>query len=699
MSGVPLRVLLAEDDPDDAALIERALRRAGYDPMLLRVQEAAAFEAALDAGPWDAVLTDHAMPRFCSGDVLRTLAARGVDAPCVIVSGRIGEEAAVEALRAGAADYVGKDRLHQLATALPRALRAADERRARRSAEAALRASEERYALAVAGANDGLWDWDLRDGGAFVSPRWQAMLGDPAAKLEDWLARVHPDDVGPVRSALAAHLAGGTPQFESEHRVRHAHGDWRWVLVRGLAVRDGHGHPTRLAGSMTDITRHKETEAALSHGALHDALTGLPNRALFLDRLAHALARPAADGEPGHVAVLFIDLDRFKLVNDSLGHVVGDALVVRVARIIEAALRPGDTVARLGGDEFVMLLEGVRDAAEATRVAQRLQDALAEPVEVDGRELYTTASIGIALAPVGVAANPGAPRFTPEDLLRDADTAMYRAKALGKARHVVFDDAMHERAVALLGMETDLRRALDRGELRVWYQPVVSLHDGHLLGFEALVRWEHPTRGVVSPAQFVPLAEETGLIVPIGRWVLQEACRQLRAWQAEAPELSVSVNVSGRQFAQADLAADVESALAAAGLDPRSLHVEITETVLMENPVAAAETLQRLRALRVRVSLDDFGTGYSSLGYLHRFPVDTLKVDKSFVDRVESDAPIVGTIAALAGHLGMEVIAEGVETQAQAELLASLHCDAAQGWLFGRPVPAADAGMLVRRAG
>lgn len=699
MSGVPLRVLLAEDDPDDAALIERALRQSGYDAALLRVQDRSAFEEALDAGPWDLVLTDHAMPRFCSTDVLRILASRGAATPCVIVSGRIGEEAAVEALRAGAADYVGKDRLQQLATVVPRALRAAGEQQARQAAEDALRASEERYALAVAGANDGIWDWDLRAGSAFVSPRWQAMLGDPEARLDDWLARVHPDDVGPVRSALAAHLAGGTPQLETEHRVRHADGSDRWVLVRGLAVRDADGYPTRIAGSMTDITRHKETEAALSHGALHDALTGLPNRALFLDRLAHALVRPAAEGEPGSVAVLFIDLDRFKLVNDSLGHAVGDALVVRVARIIEGALRPGDTVARLGGDEFVMLLEGVRDASEATRVAQRLQDALAEPVEVDGRELYTTASIGIALAPAGSGANPSAPRLSPDDLLRDADTAMYRAKALGKARHVVFDDAMHERAVALLGMETDLRRALDRDELRVWYQPVVSLHDGHLCGFEALVRWEHPTRGVVSPAQFVPLAEETGLIVPIGRWVLKEACRQLRDWQAHAPGLSVSVNVSGRQFAQADLATDVESALATAGLDPQSLHVEITETVLMDNPVAAAETLQRLRALRVRVSLDDFGTGYSSLGYLHRFPVDTLKVDKSFVDRVESDAPIVGTIAALAGHLGMEVIAEGVETQAQAELLASLHCDAAQGWLFGRPVPAADAGVLVRRAG
>lgn len=687
-----LRILLVEGDDDDALRVERTIHDAMPEAHVERVADRAALHAALSRGGHDLVLTANALGTFTAEDVLRALGAHPTDAPCILVSERAGEEAAVDALHAGAADFVGKDALQRLSRAIPRAIREREARRARAKAEATLRASEERHALAALATNDGLWDWDLNGTDTFVSERWRELLGDPSARLEDWLPRVHPDDAAMVRSALAAHVSGATPLFASEHRVRRPDGTYRWVLTRGQVVRDALGQPTRIVGSMSDFTRRKEVEEALAQGAaLHDALTGLPNRSLLLDRLTCALERAVDErGEAAPlVALLALDLDQFKRINESLGHAAGDTLVVRVARMIETVLRPGWTVARLGGDEFVVLLDHLHDASEACRVAHRIQEALANPVRVAGQDLYTSASIGIALARPGARA---------DELLRDADTAMYRAKALGRARHVVFDTTMHERAVALLALESDLRRAVERDELCVWYQPVVRLHDGRLRGFEALARWDHPQRGLVPPAEFVPLAEESGLIVPIGREVLRKACTQLAEWLHLAPWLGVSVNLSGRHFAQPDVAHDVSEALASSGLAPEALTLEITETVLIGNPVAAEETLAQLHALRTRVSLDDFGTGYSSLGYLHRFRVESLKIDKTFVDRVGHDGPIVSTIASLAAHLGMEVVAEGVETPEQARLLGAMGIEAAQGWLYGRPVPAAEATAIVERA-
>jgi diguanylate cyclase (GGDEF)-like protein/PAS domain S-box-containing protein len=554
-----------------------------------------------------------------------------------------------------------------------------------RQQQEALRETAERYALAALGANDGLWDWDLKTDQIYFSPRWKAMLGyndEIGSSPEDWFSRIHPDDRSRFDGALDSHLKGMTPHFEMEHRVRHRDGSYCWMLTRGIAVPNEKGEPLRMAGSQTDITQRKTTEQRLQHEAIHDVLTDLPNRALFMDLLARSLAR-AKRRSDYLFAVLFLDLDRFKLINDSLGHMIGDQLLIAMARRLERCLRPGDVVARLGGDEFTILLDDIHDMNDATRIADRIQTELKQPFQLGGQEVFTTASIGIALSASGY--------DFPEDLLRDSDTAMYRAKATGRACHQVFDSAMHSSAVALLRQETDLRRALERNEFVLYYQPTICLRSGRIHGVEALIRWQHPDRGLVMPDDFIRQAEENGLIIPIGKWVIEEACRQMRIWQREYPHLTISVNLSVKQFTQSQLALQVQNTLYETRFNPNYLMLEITESMLMENPEATAITLEQLKRLNVRIHIDDFGTGYSSLSYLHRFRIDTLKIDRSFVSRmsaVNENLEIVRTIVTLAHNLGMDVIAEGVETAEQLAQLRALKCERAQGFYFSEPVSA-----------
>jgi len=426
----------------------------------------------------------------------------------------------------------------------------------------------------------------------------------------------------------------------------------------------------------------EETKEHFRHAAFHDSLTGLPNRAMFTELLKAEIESSSRRND--HMfAVLFLDLDRFKNINDSLGHTHGDLLLVAFAERLERTLRPVDTLARFGGDEFAILLSGMTDATDAVRVAQRIQDELSQPFVLDKNSAFATASIGIALSSSGY--------DRADDILRDADIAMYRAKENGKARYELFDHGMHARAVLRLQLESDLRQAIENREFCVYYQPIVSLQTGRLAGFEALVRWNHPRRGLVSPADFIPVAEETGLIVPIGEWVLNEACAHVRQWQIDSPShrsLSLSVNLSARQVAQPDLLDRIKEALQTSKLNPHCLKLEITESVVMENAEAAALMFKQLRSLGVQLSIDDFGTGYSSLSYLHRFPLNYLKIDRSFVMRLttDNDNAIVRTISTLARNLGMEVIAEGIETEEQYQQLKMLGCEYGQGYLFSRPV-------------
>jgi diguanylate cyclase (GGDEF)-like protein/PAS domain S-box-containing protein len=487
----------------------------------------------------------------------------------------------------------------------------------------------------------------------------------------NWFDLFVPEDKrADVRRGFFGRISDGIVAAHYENEIVTRRGDRRLIGWNNTVLRNAQGSVLGTASIGIDITEQRRAESQLLHDAFHDALTGLPNRALFLDRVEHALARARRDS-PHSFAVLLLDIDRFKVVNDSLGHAIGDQLLVALGERLQACLRAGDTVARFGGDEFTIMVESVADITDATRAATRVQAALTEPFLVEGEEIFTSVSIGIAV---------GAPEYDrPEQMIRDADTAMYRAKAQGKARYEIFDAAMRAEAVTLLQLETDLRRALERNELRVHYQPIVAIDSNEICGFEALVRWQHPMKGLVPPAQFISVAEETGLIVPLGSWVLNQACADTAEWRRRgAKHASMSVNISSRQFSQSDLVRDVQRALQAHGLQGADLNLEITESVLIQHAETALATIRRLQDLGVLISIDDFGTGYSSLSYLHGFPIDKLKIDSSFIRNFGRDrktVEITRTIIQLAENLGIDVIG--------------------QGYLFSKPVPMEEAARIL----
>lgn len=552
---------------------------------------------------------------------------------------------------------------------------------------ARLEVSEHALAEAQQLARIGSWEWEVDTDRVVWSDELYRIYGiEPDGfdgRYGNYLEHVHPDDRGLVGGEIARVLREPGP-FRFEHRVIRPDGEVRIVDGRGRVVVGADGRVERMLGTTQDVTEQRAAEQLLEHQALHDPLTGLPNRALFLDRLQHALTRARRPGSS--LAVYFCDVDDFKDVNDSLGHDAGDELLVALPPRLREGLRAGDTVARFGGDEFVILCEDLDSEGEAIRIAERIGAAFALPFELDGRPHHLSVSVGVVFVKGGEA---GA-----AEVLRDADAAMYRAKGGGKGRFELFDAQMRASLVARLQTEADLRRALENGELRLHYQPVADLADGRLVGAEALVRWQHPERGLLAPAEFIAIAEDSGLIAPLGAWVLEEACRQALAWGGGR---FVSVNLSPRQLSHSDVPALLERALAETGVDPALLELEITENVLMEQSAGALATLRQLKAMGVRLMLDDFGTGWSSLAYLKRFPLDGLKIDREFVDGLGSepeDTAIVAAVLSMAAALELDVIAEGVETEAQLAWLRERGCGLAQGFLLGRPMPAQELAAL-----
>jgi diguanylate cyclase (GGDEF)-like protein/PAS domain S-box-containing protein len=500
---------------------------------------------------------------------------------------------------------------------------------------------------------------------------------------------VDPDRIEAVRDWMYAVWDAPTGQtMRTETRLRGADGEWVYVDVIGMNIKDDRELPAVVV-SLRDIGRRRALEAELQRQAYTDPLTGMPNRAFFADRLEQAVA--ARQGRP--VTLLLLDLDDFKLVNDTRGHEAGDQLLLALAPRLSAALRPGDTIARFGGDEFVVLCEDLSSDEDGIRIAQRMTEACRRPVTIRGHRHEVTVSAGVAIARGRSA--------TASDLLRDADAAMYRAKEMGKGRIEVFDDGMRAQLVDRVGLESDLRRALERDELRLLYQPVISLHDERIVGVEALLRWEHPERGLLEPAEFIDVAESTGLILPIGRWVIDEACRQAANWSRRepgGPPLHVSVNLSPRQVLRSDIAGDVAASLRASELDPSLLELEIEERVLLEDPEASRDVLDRLARLGVRLVIDDFGSGYSSLSHLSRMMIDAVKIDRSLVDSLDrrpEESAVVEAVLSVAGALDVGVTAEGVETPGQLSQLRARGCEYAQGYLFSRPERAERVSQLL----
>jgi diguanylate cyclase (GGDEF)-like protein/PAS domain S-box-containing protein len=690
----PLRVLAVSADAARHAPVKAMLKQ--ITSTRVKVTLATTPCEALDAlADNHVVLVDRelAQPTPDGMAAAEQLVATAPQIPVILLSHDADHNADVHAAEAGIADFLpapglSADRLeHAIRYALMHQLTLQR-----------LAASEERQALALRGANDGIWDWDIGADRVFFSARWKGMLGyaehEVGETRGEWLGRVHPDDRAALMQALDAHLTGPDEHFEFEHRMQHRDGSYRWMLARGVAVRDVHGHATRVVGSQTDVTARKEAESRLQHDALHDALTGLPNRVLFLDRLDQAIRRSRRHHPDRCAAVLFLDLDRFKVVNDSLGHHIGDELLKAVAKRLLATLRPNDSVARLSGDEFTLLLDDVMDAREATMIAERVQQSLKAPFELEGRELFIDASIGIAVTTADSA---------PHEVMRDADIAMYRAKADGKGRHAVFDAAMHEQVMRRLDMEGDLRRAIEHRELEIAYQPIAQAATGRIVGFEALCRWPDGRGGAVEPADFLALAEETGLVVPLGRWMLETACAQLAHWRKlpGGAGLTIGINVSGRQLAEPGFVTMLRGIVADSGLDPRALRLEVKEHDLTHG--RGDDVMRRILEhvhdqAQVRTHIDDFGTGASSLRLLHRFPGDAVKISRGLVSGIGHDAgafEIVRAVVGLAHNLGLEVIAEGVETREQLDYLKVLGCEFAQGFEISAPLPAAEAWALL----
>ena len=757
-----LHILIIEDVPDDLELTVLVLESADISFTYDITTTAIECQRCLQEKNYDVVLSDYRLPTFNGLQAFEFLKQSQQDIPFILITGSLGEESAVECIKLGMTDYVLKDRLFRLPMVLNRALQDFALRQQQKEAIAqikqqawretiinrivqamretlvladVLQTTSELLREALQASYCLIFQPDCSDTMrvCYVSysdgDRNESLVGLPCqlykhfyAQLIEYkqicITQITDDLAQEVRDVAQAYglqsllitplfykntYLGGISIYQLDHERQWTENELS--LVKAIADQCAIAiHQSALyENAQAELSERKKMELQLRHDAFHDSLTGLPNRSLFLDRLSHALqlyqrrshvnANTFSNTFSEQFAVLFLDLDRFKIINDSLGHLAGDQLLMTVAKRLVSCLRSGDTVARLGGDEFVMLIEEIEEINDVLEVVFRIQESLKVPADIDGHEIFVSTSIGIALN--------SSEYNQPDQLLRDADTAMYRAKEQGRSRYEIFNPAMHSEALKKLKVENELRRAIEREELRVYYQPIVNLRSRQIIGFEALVRWQHPEQGLIFPEEFIFLAEEAGLITAIDFWVLQEACQQLQSWQKQfsiASNLTMSVNLSAKQFTKPDLTGQIESIIRKANLSNTNLKIEITESILIERTSLATQILSELKERNIHTCIDDFGTGYSSLSYLHRFPIHTLKIDRSFVSRIDHNSEyseIVKAIIILGINLGLYVIAEGVETAEQLRFLETHSCHAGQGYHFFMPLDATAATMAI----
>lgn len=693
MPPAEVKVLLIEDDEDDYLITRHLLNQISLCRHVVDwVSTYEAAEQMLADDDHDVYLVDYRLEGKNGLELFQSPQRK--ERPFILLTGQGDQDVDLAAMEAGAADYLVKGQI--TAEVLERAIRYAIEHHHTLQALRESLRKRDDLAAAIDQLSTGVVITDALAPDnpiIFVNPAFQQITGYDAPEILGQNCRfLQGQNTNSVTlERLRGAIQNRQPFFGILLNYRRD-GTTFWNELSVNPVFDKNGQLVRFIGLQTDISDRIRTEEHILHSALHDTLTDLPNRTLFSDRLKQALIYDK--GQPdARFSVFLLDIDRFKLINDSLGHRVGDELLIAISKRLMMSLEDDDTLARLGGDEFAILVHNRDSSLNAIHVANQIYESLEKPFRIGEHDVFVSASIGITLSLMNYE--------NPEDIIRDADTAMYRAKAQGRSQYAIFDTSMHDRIVTIQQIETDLRRAIAQDELRVYYQPIISIATAQLVGFEALMRWQHPSRGLVSPDQFIPVAEETGLIIPMGEWILRQACQQINTWinlGSGTQNLQVNVNLASRQVCQAGFVPLVEGILNECQLDPKHLKLEITESTIMDDVNVAKRTLEKLQALGIAIAIDDFGTGYSSLGYLQRFPINTLKIDRTFTSKMdthESDLNMVGVMVLLAHNLKMNVVAEGVETEAQVQILKEMGCEYGQGYFYSRPMPAAAIAPLL----
>ena len=668
------KILIVDDSELNRLILSDLLRSSGHNPVA--TESGILALEIIEKEPIDLVLLDVMMPEMDGFETLEHIRKKRSPSvlPVIMTTALNKSKDIVQALNFGANDYITKPIDLQVALARIRT------QLSLLQSERALRKSEERYALAAKGARDGLWDWDFQLDEIYFSDRWKSMLGfkNPEIKNlpEEWFSRLHPDDISRVRKSIDDHILGFTEDFASEHRMLHKNGEYIWVYCRGIAVKNEAGEAYRMAGSQTDIT---DRDA-------HDSLTGLPKRSLFLDQIQFAMNRFKSNPRKHLFAIIHINLNRFKVINDSYGHLFGDLVLVTFVKKLSECLQTSDILSRFEGDDFAILQTNITSPDAPRELARKILDAFEQTLNINEKDIGLTLSMGIS--------QPHSGFPTPTLLLRNAHTALSQAKAVGRPSFKLFDEAMYSSAMELVELENDLRKGMKNDQFYFQIQPQILLKTGHTVGGEVLLRWKHPEKGIISPVKFIPVAEETGLILPLGKWVFETACHTWLKWNSEGVEpFRMAVNISGHQFKNENFLSEISDFLEKCGMPTKWLEFEITETILMDDLEKTQETLVELHKMGISISIDDFGTGYSSLSYLKKFPIDTLKIDRSFIKELPDqadDAAITAAILAMAHNLNRKVVAEGVETLEQLDFLKALNCDEVQGYYFSKPLDCED---------